>query len=443
MRKMALEEEAEIHELREKQQESKASSTAVSSSGERDPSSDTIGGPDGERVPSSGTNPDEESDDTISATEDIPVEGPPQHESATASRSTDDLERATRTVFFGNVSTVVLTSKSSKRTLLAHLKLASSPSPLQIETIRFRSTPYADLKQPKKAGYVTGDVHDATAKSTNAYAVYKTAAMSRTAVSSLNGTIVLERHLRADSVAHPSKVDHRRCVFVGNLGFVDDESAIVSAENEDREARTEGAKKRKAKPPGDVEEGLWRQFGKAGVVESVRVVRDAKTRVGKGFAYVQFQNADAVELALLYEGQKYPPMLPRKLRVTRAKNPKKTASATRRGAAPIQRQRRVAEDEDEDADRRQRELQGRARKLFGKAGAASVNRAESQDGARERRQPPRKMDGLIFEGTRATKQGGTQRRLASGKGPSKRGKGKPTTRSSRRGTAWKASGGQK
>ena len=80
-------------------------------------------------------------------------------------------------------------------------------------------------------------------------------------------------------------MDHRRCVFVGNLGFVDDESAIRKAEERDGEK----AKKRKEKEPADVEEGLWRVFGKAGTVENVRVVRDSATRVGKGFAYVQFK----------------------------------------------------------------------------------------------------------------------------------------------------------
>ena len=53
-------------------------------------------------------------------------------------------------------------------------------------------------------------------------------------------------------------------------------------------AKGAAAKKVRERAPADVEEGLWREFGKAGTVESVRVVRDGKTRVGKGFAYVQF-----------------------------------------------------------------------------------------------------------------------------------------------------------
>ena len=56
------------------------------------------------------------------------------------------------------------------------------------------------------------------------------------------------------------------------------------AEDEDGETK----KKKRNKVPSDIEEGLWRTFSKVGKVENVRVVRDPKTRVGKGFAYVQF-----------------------------------------------------------------------------------------------------------------------------------------------------------
>lgn len=69
----------------------------------------------------------------------------------------------------------------------------------------------------------------------------------------------MDRHIRVDSVAHPAEQDHKRCIFVGNLDF---------------EAQ---------------EEKLWRYFASCGKVESVRIIRDSKTNVGKGFAYVQFE----------------------------------------------------------------------------------------------------------------------------------------------------------
>lgn len=216
---------------------------------------------------------------------------PPKHETVAANPSSElSVEQAARTIFLANVSTTAITSKSAYTTLTTHLSshLASLPTstpPHKIASLRFRSTPYATSSIPKKAAFAKKDVMDATTKSTNAYVVYTTALAAREAVKKLNCTIVLGRHLRVDSVAHPAATDHRRCVFVGNLGFVDDESAIRAAEDEEN-----GVKKvRKQKEPADLEEGLWRQFGNAGTVESVRVVRDKTTRVGRGFAYVQFK----------------------------------------------------------------------------------------------------------------------------------------------------------
>jgi nucleolar protein 12 len=211
----------------------------------------------------------------------------PQHESLAPSTDAVELEKATRTVFLANVSTLAISSKPAKKTLLAHMasflsSLPASPKgkpPHKVESLRFRSTAYAS-SLPKKASFAKKDLMAATTKSTNAYVVYSTAYAAREAAKHLNGTLVLDRHLRVDGVAHPAKTDHRRCVFVGNLGFVDDESLLEQGGENER---------KRSKIPSDVEEGLWRQFSKAGVVESVRVVRDEKTRVGKGFAYVQFE----------------------------------------------------------------------------------------------------------------------------------------------------------
>lgn len=212
----------------------------------------------------------------------------PQHETVAPSTSEAELEKAKRTVFLSNVSTSAIVSKTAKRALLDHLtsfvsELADQSPSHKIESIRFRSTAFATSAVPKRAAYAKKEIMDATTKSTNAYVVYSTVVAAREATRRLNGTVVLDRHLRVDSVAHPAPIDHRRCVFVGNLGFVDDESQVRAAEAE------EIGRPRKSKPPGDVEEGLWRQFQQAGAVESVRVVRDPKTRVGKGFAYVQFK----------------------------------------------------------------------------------------------------------------------------------------------------------
>lgn len=214
---------------------------------------------------------------------DVPI-----HESLVPNKDATELEKASRTIFLGNVASSTISSKADKKTLMSHLSsfiddLPPPPSGKpshKLESLRFRSTAYATSALPKKAAFAKKDIMTATTKSTNAYAVYSTSFAAREAVKRLNGTMVLDRHLRVDGVAHPAKTDHRRCVFVGNLGFVDDESLL--------EQDGENSRKR-SKIPSDIEEGLWRQFGKAGEVESVRVIRDEKTRVGKGFAYVQFK----------------------------------------------------------------------------------------------------------------------------------------------------------
>ena len=217
------------------------------------------------------------------------LDGIPQHESLAKTEQENDIEKAARTVFLANVSTLAIKSKTSKKLLLDHLASFFPSLPIKdyvhkIESLRFRSTPFSSSAVPKRAAYAKKELMDATAKSTNAYVVYSTQVAAREAVKKLNGTVVLDRHLRVDGVAHPAKTDHRRCVFVGNLGFVDDETAMNAAKDEEDQK-----KPRKAKETADIEEGLWRQFGKAGTVESVRVIRDKATRVGKGIAYVQFE----------------------------------------------------------------------------------------------------------------------------------------------------------
>lgn len=226
-----------------------------------------------------------ENEDADESADDVPV-----HESLAVDPAVSELEKANRTVFLSNVTVEAITSGKAKKTLLNHLASVLDPKadpPQKVQSIRFRSTAFETAGIPKRAAFIKKSVLEATTRSTNAYAVYSTPAAARLAVKQLNGTVVLNRHLRVDSVAHPAPVDHRRCVFVGNLGFVDDETVYNTKVNDEGKEVTE--KRKRTKAPMDVEEGLWQVFNKeAGKVESVRVVRDAATRVGKGFAYVQF-----------------------------------------------------------------------------------------------------------------------------------------------------------
>ncbi|KAL6895777.1 hypothetical protein HDV57DRAFT_24419 [Trichoderma longibrachiatum] len=374
----------------------------------------------------------------------------PVHESLTQESKQSEIEKAARTVFLGNVAVEAISSKSAKKELMKHLasvldKDASPPE--KIESLRFRSVAFSTGSMPKRAAYITKSLMEATTKSTNAYAVFSTPAAVRKVVAELNGTEVLGRHIRVDSVAHPSPMNHRACVFVGNLGFVDDETVIS------QKAGGETVEKKRNKVPSDIEEGLWRTFGTTGKVENVRVVRDSKTRVGKGFAYVQFYDANDVEAALLLNGKKFPPMLPRPLRVTRAKDPRKTAQA-------VERARSKADVADGASSRstkykpkatpEQQAAAGRARKLLGRSAAAkqrhggkrssAFSASTARDGEREAAAAAqgtiKTPERIIFEGRRASSRDGLPKDLKIGKKNKKKG-GRPQNRGAKRAAAWK------
>ncbi|KAJ6013981.1 Nucleolar protein 12 [Penicillium herquei] len=354
--------------------------------------------------------------------DDAPV---PVHESVSGTQKASEVEKSSRTVFLGNVSTQAIKSKTAKKTLLRHLAsfcsdLPESTGPHKVESIRFRSTPFASGGGiPKRASFARREILDETTPSTNAYAVYSTLQAARKAPAALNGTKVLDRHLRVDSVAHPAAIDNKRCIFVGNLDFVDQEG----------QTEDESGKKKKVRAAADVEEGLWRTFNehtgdtkdKKSVkknVEFVRVVRDQSTRVGKGFAYVQFYDGNGVEQALLLNEKKFPPMLPRKLRITRAR---KMAKKQESGG------------KDSKLAEAQKTLQGRAGKLLGRAGAYKVKEDAKNTIA---------GNSLVFEGYRAKEKDNSSLKRTKSRG-SKGNKAKKNARSIKRAAAYKAAGGQR
>ncbi|CAG8275760.1 unnamed protein product [Penicillium olsonii] len=371
---------------------------------------------------------EEEGSDKESVAEDSDEEESapaPVHESVAGTATTDEVEKSNRTVFLGNVSTEAIRSKTAKKTLLRHLasfcsSLPESTGPHKVESIRFRSVAFASGGGiPKRASFAKREILDETTPSTNAYAVYSTLQAARKAPAALNGSIVLERHLRVDSLAHPAEIDHKRCVFVGNLSFIDSETP-----EEDEKT----GKKKKARAPADIEEGLWRIFNahtggkdKKAVkknVEFVRVIRDSTTRVGKGFAYVQFYDGNGVEESLPLNGKNFPPMLPRKLRVTRARKVAKKSTSS----GPDSKKSRV--------DEAQKTMQGRANRLLGRAGAAKVKADANSTIA---------GNSFVFEGHRATEGSSSIKMKQKSRGQ----KAKRTSRSAKRAAAYKAAGGRR
>lgn len=396
----------------------------------------------------------EDANDNADDDDEVPV-----HESLAKDDDTSNLEKAARTVFLANVSTEAISSKTAKKTLMTHLSsiLDKDAKPVQtIESIRFRSVAFSGGALPKRAAYITKSLMDSTTKSANAYVVYSTLAAARAATTKLNGTLVLDRHIRVDSVAHPSPTDHRRCIFVGNLGFVDDETVL----NTDADGVT--TEKKRGKVAADVEEGLWRTFGTKGKVENVRVVRDPKTRVGKGFAYVQFyvrfrsipcryptstnplsQDANDVEAALLLNEKKFPPMLPRKLRVTRAKDPRKTLLAQERAKAKNAPPNGNAKNTKYTPKMtpEQQSMIGRTGKLLGRSAAAQQRHGKRReprvapDAAPDAEPAMKTPEQIIFEGRRASSKDGKPKDLKFGK--KVKSKGRPQNRGAKRASEWK------
>lgn len=160
------------------------------------------------------------------------------------------------------------------------------------------------------------------------------------------------------------------------------------------------------------------------------------------------QSADAVESALLFNEKKYPPMLPRILRVTRAKAVNKTASAVRSSKPNARTGGQSKGNPNREGiyqpkiSSEQQSLQGRASKLFGKAGAARFKKVTKPGKAEQGRIEgiPKRPEDIIFEGHRASAKSGRPKDLKLGRQPGGKKKGAPKTRSSRRGAEWKKKG---
>ena len=188
--------------------------------------------------------------------------------------------RETRTVFVGNIHSTC-TRKQIRQLFNTCGK---------VETVRVRCLQVKEGKLPRKVAIRKHK--QLTEESTfNAYVVFLSEDEARKSLK-LNGTLLNGRHLRVDLV---SKTDTERkhketrlSVFVGNLPFTADEEKLRSC------------------------------FSNCGDVESVRIVRDAKTGIGKGFGFVCFSDKSGVMFAV--KQNRRIELDGRKLRVFRSKD---------------------------------------------------------------------------------------------------------------------------
>lgn len=174
-----------------------------------------------------------------------------------SSRLYENDTRSDRTVFIGNIP-----ASCSKKHVRRLFKAYG-----QIQSIRLRSVRVASGNMPSKLAKVT---HRQLVEGStfNAYVIFTSVSDAKSSLV-LNGTIFQGRHLRVDLVGKTTTLqDKHRSVFVGNLPFSADE------------------------------EQLRTTFSDCGAIESVRIVRDSKTGIGKGFGFILFNDRCGVMFAL-------------------------------------------------------------------------------------------------------------------------------------------------
>ena len=195
--------------------------------------------------------------------------------------------RKERTVFVGNLPPTI-TRRRLKQLFSQHGK---------VESVRLRSIVVEKGRLPVR---VAKRKQEQISSSTiNSYVVYTEEESARKALE-LNGASVGDRHIRVDVATGGREHIHERSVFVGGLPYgVDDE-----------EFRT--------------------AFEKYGDVESVRVVREQKTGIGKGFGFVTYRDRSGVMFAL--QSSRKTELNGQKLRVMKSKD---TTSRTHRAAGSV------------------------------------------------------------------------------------------------------------
>lgn len=180
--------------------------------------------------------------------------------SVVSSKSVPRVDRKSdRTVFVGNIS-AVCTKKRIKQLFNPYGS---------VESVRLRSMKLLPGTKRAQRQLVDGSTF-------NAYVVFSSKAEAEGSLS-LNGELLEGRHLRVDAmfggVGRGMLQNVKRSVFVGNLPFSVDE------------------------------EKLREVFSICGGIEGVRVVRDRKSCVGKGFGFINFRERSSVMFALKQNGK--------------------------------------------------------------------------------------------------------------------------------------------
>lgn len=139
----------------------------------------------------------------------------------------------------------------------------------KIQSLRFRSVAISDLKLGRKVCLKTNKINE-NATSKNGYILFEQEECLDKALSK-NGSLVNDHYIRVDKVVKSKqevKKDSQNSIFLGNIPFsaTEEEIRIVLLQ--------------------------------CGDIEYVRLLRDAKTNIGKGFGYVKFADSSGVMFAM-------------------------------------------------------------------------------------------------------------------------------------------------
>ncbi|CAF0952938.1 unnamed protein product [Didymodactylos carnosus] len=167
-----------------------------------------------------------------------------------------------RTIFVGNVP-ISCNQKDLKKLFSSYGK---------IESVRLRNIVPSEPKISKRVSFIRKQFHPSQ-KSLTAFIRFSHDIEAQQATE-LNGQLFKTHHLRVDLASDKKdddstkKHDNKRSIFIGSLPF-------------------------------DVnDDDVWSTFENCGDIESVRIIRDKQTQIGKGFGYVLFKDQAAVGLAL-------------------------------------------------------------------------------------------------------------------------------------------------
>ncbi|XP_063689780.1 RNA-binding protein 34-like [Bolinopsis microptera] len=191
----------------------------------------------------------------------------------------EQLEVNKRTLFVGNLP--VGLKRKQLRKLFADFG--------KIQSLRFRSVAISDLKLGRKVCLKTNKINE-NATSKNAYIVFEHEECLDKALAK-NGSVVNDLNIRVDKVVKSKKEvkeDTKNSIFLGNIPFAATDEDIRAA------------------------------LAQCGDIEYVRLLRDAKTNIGKGIGYVKFVDSAGVMFAMKIKDNVE--VNGRKLRIQRCKS---------------------------------------------------------------------------------------------------------------------------